>query len=46
MSFDIYEAFCNLSAAFGPSGRETDTIQAIREVTADNVQNIGITLTR
>ena len=41
MSFDIYEAFCNLSAAFGPSGRETDTIQAIREVTADNVQNIG-----
>lgn len=41
MSFDIYEAFCNLSAAFGPSGRETDTIQAIREVTADNVQDIG-----
>lgn len=41
MSFDIYEAFCNLSAAFGPSGRESDIIQAIREVTADNVQDIG-----
>lgn len=41
MSFDIYKAFCNLSAAFGPSGRETDAIQAIREVTADNVQDIG-----
>ena len=41
MSFDINEAFCNLAAAFGPSGRETDTIQAIREVTADNVQNNG-----
>lgn len=41
MNFDMYKAFCGLSAAFGPSGRETDTIEALTELIADTVPHIG-----
>lgn len=41
MSFDIYKAFCQLSAAFGPSGRETDIIELLIEQIAATVPHIG-----
>lgn len=41
MKFDVYQAICNLSAAFGPSGREQDIAQVITELIADYVPTIG-----
>lgn len=41
MTFDLYKTFCGLSAAFGPSGRETDIVEALTELIADTVPCIG-----
>lgn len=41
MSFDIFKAFQTLSTTFGPSGRESAIIEALTELTADTVHNIG-----
>lgn len=41
MRFEVYKAFCILSAAFGPSGRERSIARAITELIADEVPFIG-----
>ena len=41
MSFDIAKTFHTLSVVFGPSGRETDVIEALTELIADTVPHIG-----
>lgn len=41
MKFDVYKTFCDLSAAFGPSGREHGIAEALTELIADVVPSIG-----
>ncbi|MCD8357153.1 MAG: M20/M25/M40 family metallo-hydrolase [Clostridia bacterium] len=41
MTFDIFETFKELSAAFGPSGRENGIAEVLTELAANTIHDIG-----